>query len=103
MTVGELGTLLEATGIPTAFGDLEPGTATPAIVYSSPGTDNFMADDTVWLVINKVTIQLYTQYRSFDKEALVENVLSKLGGWNKYVQKINDENVYEITYELEVL
>lgn len=75
----------------------------PYICYLETQTQNFTADNKVYEVIQGLDIELYTKTKSPDTESQVEAVLNNNGiVWEKYEDYIEDEEVYMITYEVEV-
>lgn len=103
MTLEDIKNLLESTGLPVAYRAFAENNAPelPFICYLSPGTNNFAADDTVYLEIDQITVELYTQYRDPKTEGKVEAALSSFV-WDKDINYIDSERCYQITYEIEV-
>ena len=103
MTLEELKTLLESTGLPVAYRAFPVGQAPdlPFICYLVEYSNNFDADNRVYYPINHITIELYTEFKNPDTEALVETALKDIC-WEKTEEYLDDERCYEITYEIEV-
>lgn len=103
MTLEEVQSLLEVTGLPVAYRAFPAGEAPPLpfICYLTPGTNNFAADNAVYYVINAVRVELYTEYKDPETEGRVEDALSSFV-WDKDVEYIDSERCYQITYEIEV-
>lgn len=103
MTLEDIKNLLEGTGLPVAYRAFPESRAPelPFICYLSPGTNNFAADDTVYLEIDQITVEFYTQYRDPETEGKVEAALSSFF-WDKDINYIDSERCYQITYEIEV-
>jgi len=77
--------------------------ALPFICYLDTSTDNFIADNEVYAVIYGVDVELYTQYKDQQSEALVEACLSDLGiVWQKYDEYIDSEAMYEVVYSFNI-
>ena len=75
----------------------------PYICYMATQTNNFKADNQVYAVVQGVDIELYTKKKDEVSEMLIESVLNSHNiVWQKYEDYIDDENVYMITYEVEV-
>jgi len=100
MSLEEIKKLLETTGLPVAYRAFPVGNAPPLpfVCYLFSSTNNFNADDAVYQVINRITIELYTE--SKDPDA-VETALKDLC-WEKSEEYLDDEQCYEIIYEIEV-
>lgn len=106
MTFREIAEMIEAIGLPFAYYSFPEGAAPllPYIVYYYPGTENFPADNKVFQVIQTLNIELYTKTKDFSQEAAVEAVLDACGlVWDKTETYINDEHMYEVLYEMEVI
>lgn len=103
MSLEEIKALLETTGLPVAYRAFPVGKAPPLpfICYLFSYTNNFDADDQVYQVINRITIELYTEEKDPETEALVETALAGLC-WEKSEEYLDDERCYEIIYEIEV-
>lgn len=103
MTLEELKTLLESTGLPVAYRAFPVGQAPdlPFICYLVEYSNNFDADNRVYYPINHITIELYTEFKSPESEALVETALQDVC-WEKTEDYLDDERCYEISYEIEV-
>ena len=55
----------------------------------------------VYQVINRITIELYTESKAPEAENAVEAALKDLC-WEKSEEYLDDEQCYEIIYEIEV-
>lgn len=76
----------------------------PYLVWYLPSTDNFAADDKVYKQIQALNIELYTKTKDFAKEAAVEAVLDNWGMiWNKTEVYLDDEQMFEVLYEMEIV
>ena len=108
MTLAELNTILKSIpgfAYKVAYRAFPKGKAPklPFICYLCTQTDNFDADDSVYQVIQGVDIELYTKTKDVTTEAAVETVLNNNNiVWEKYEEYIDDEECYQITYEVEV-
>jgi hypothetical protein len=81
MNLTELKTILEATGYPVAYyhfleSENNPLPTPPFIVYLVTNSDHFTADDSIYMPINDVQIELYTDYKDLDAEKRLEDVLN---------------------------
>ena len=73
----------------------------PFICYLCTNTDNFMADNFVYDVIQEVDIELYTAKKDEKSEQAVEAMLAKnLIPWQKYEEYLDSENCYMISYTI---
>lgn len=77
--------------------------ALPFICYLDTSTDNFIADNEVYAVIHGIDVELYTQYKDQQSEALIEACLKDLGiVWQKYDEYLDSESMYEVIYSFNI-
>ena len=75
----------------------------PFICYLETGSDNIAADNIAYAKIKRVDIELYTDFKSPDTEALIETALDSAGMyWDSLETYIDDEKMYQKIYEIEV-
>ena len=104
MTIEQLAAMLQGTKIPFAYDHFAEGESPepPFICYLLPGSDNFAADGRVYFKINEVHIELYTDEKNPETEALVEDVLDEHEiFYEKTEVWIESEKLYEILYSFE--
>lgn len=97
--------MLEQMGIPFRyflFKDKE-AVEPPFLVWYLPKSDNFFADGKVYERIDRLNLELYTDQKDFELEERLEHLLEAEGiGWNKTEAFLDDEQMYEVLYEMEV-
>ena len=96
--------LMEEIGIPFAYDHFAEGESPdpPFITFLLPGSDNFAADGKVYLKIDEVHIELYTDEKNPETEALVEDVLDANEiFYDKTEVWIESEKLYEVLYSFE--
>jgi hypothetical protein len=96
--------VLQEIGIPFAYDHFAEGESPdpPFICYLIPASDNFSADGRVYFKANEVHIELYTDKKDIDKEALVEAVLDSHGiFYDRTEVWIESERLYEVLYSFE--
>lgn len=77
--------------------------AMPFICYAVENSDNFGADDIVYKAVNRVRIELYSEYKDTVSEAAIETMLTNNRiYWEKDETYIDDERCYETIYSIEV-
>ena len=106
MTVKEIGKMLEETGLPVAYDHFAEGRSPepPFMVFLLPGSNHFGADGKVYRKITELDIELYTDYKDPDTEALLEDVLDAHDiYYTKDETYIESERLYEVIYSTEVL
>ena len=90
--------LLSETGLPFAYDHFAEGES-PEPPFIS---DNFSADGVVYLKVDVVHIELYTDEKNPETEALVETVLDNHGiFYEKTEVWIESERLYEVLYSFE--
>ena len=100
----ELMQLMEEIGLPFAYDHFAEGESPdpPFITFLLPGSDNFAADGKVYWKINEVHIELYTDEKNPETEALVEAVLDAHEiFYDKTEVWIESEKLYEVLYSFE--
>lgn len=106
MTFDEVKQMMDEIGIPTTYMQW-PSQAVPPLpftVFYYPNSDNFGADDEVYVHIEALNIELYTPTKSPQDERRVEEVLRKYGlYWNKTEAILTSEYMYEVLYEMEII
>ena len=105
MTIENLVEMLQELKIPFAYDHFAEGESPepPFICYLLPGSNNFAADGKVYLKINQVRIELYTDSKDLAVERKVEMVLDESGiFYNKSEVWIQSEKLYEVLYSFEV-
>lgn len=96
--------LMAEIDIPSAYDHFAEGESPdpPFITYLLPGSDNFAADGKVYFRITEVHIELYTDEKNPEVEALVETVLDTHGiFYDKTEVWIDSEKLYEVLYSFE--
>ena len=106
MTLSEIKTLLE--GIPGFAGKVTyrafpvgQAPALPFIAFRVLNSDNFEADDEVYLPRDVVAIELYSEDKDESNENAIEAKLKALGlPWEKDESYIPEEHCNLVTYEI---
>lgn len=96
--------LMAEIDIPSAYDHFAEGESPdpPFITYLLPGSDNFAADGRVYFRITEVHIELYTDEKNPEAEAIVETVLDAHGTfYDKTEVWIDSEKLYEVLYSFE--
>lgn len=106
MTFDEVSALAEETGLPVAYDHFAEGESPepPFLVFLFPRSDNLFADGQVYMKIDVLHFELYTDRKQPDVEARVEAVLKRHDiTYDKSEAWIEDEKLYEILYSMEVI
>lgn len=90
-------------GILTAYYQFEENAEVqaPYLVYFIPNHDDFIADNSNHVKVAVLRVELYTNYKDFTTEGLVEAILP--GPYSKETTYIDSERLYETIYETEVI
>ena len=106
MTYEEVAAMAEETELPAAYDHFAEGESPdpPFLIFLYPRSDNFAADGQVYVKINELHFELYTDRKQPDAEAQVEAVLDEHGFvYDKTEVWIPEEKLYEVLYSMEVI
>lgn len=106
MRYAEVANVIAGIGLPYAYRSFPQSTnkQPPYIVYYYTGTDDLYADNSNYQEIAAIRIELYTRNKDFASERAVENQLRANDfTWTKEETFIEDEKMYLIVYESEVI
>lgn len=107
MTLKQLYGLLASTSFPVAYqswkaAGVEPPPM-PYIVYSSDGNDDFRADNSQYVEIQDISVELYTETRNLSAESVLEQILRSAGiVFDKTISYVDDEKMFQIDYEFQI-
>ena len=96
--------ILDEINIPFAYDHFAEGESPqpPFICYLLPNNNNFSADGIAYFKINKVHIELYTDFKDLLTENQIESVLDRYGiFYEKSEVWIESEKLYEVLYTFE--
>ena len=103
MTYETLESILRVTGFPITYHHWATPPQPPYLIYLDDYTDNFGADDAVYHEVTHFLIELYVLQRDRDLERKVEAALDAAGlYWNRISAYIEEEGLYQLSYEIEV-
>ena len=106
MNYSDVKTIIGNTNLPNAYYQFREGEVPdlPYLVWYFPNSRPETADNKIHAQISALNIELYTLNKDFAVEAAVETVLADAGlVWRKSEAFLDDEDMYEILYEMEVL
>lgn len=106
MTRLEIANMLGTIGVPVAYYSFENvGSPNyPFLVYFYNGSDDKIADDTNYVKVEQLRIELYSKQVDFELESTVEDILNANGiVYDKDRAYINQEHAWETIYESEVI
>ncbi len=98
--------ILNDIGYPLAYEIFGEGQTNdpPYMVYSFPQSSPFYADGEIYCEIDRLQVDLYTRVKDPEAERKVEAALTR-DDWSSFRKRENyypSEDIFEITYELEV-
>ncbi len=87
---------IEALGIPVAYDKFQEEQKLPYAAYMDNGTDNFIADNSVYFVGNSITFELYLEKFDYELIKSVENIFTlSLFLWSRSsLQYIETEKMF---------
>ena len=100
MTLTDLVTRLESTGLPVAFREFleEDLPALPYITYSVGDTDIFFADGVPYFMGSRIDVVVHSKIKDLALEALLRRSLGAcIAGWQEDANDAEDEYQYTIT------
>lgn len=106
MTYQEVASMIQGMGLPFTYDSFPNNIAPnpPYIVFNYPQNDDFGADNTNYVSIDVLNIELYTSTKDFALESSVEAVLNENGFfYTKSETYIRNENLFQITYVTQLI
>ena len=77
--------------------------ALPFMVYYVENSNNFLADNKVYLAKQNVVVELYSENKDVTSEGVVEKLFNDNDiPWRKFEDYIDSEHMYMITYEVTI-
>lgn len=103
MTLEELKQRCENAGFKYAYGRFKRATEPPHLVAIATGTDNFMADDKVYLKNTPIQLDYTYLTKDIDMQNKIENEILGDIAWNKSDETyLTDEEVWQVSYFFEI-
>lgn len=107
MTYVEVKNMIAGLGLPFAYNQFPHDTKRepPFICFLfDNNSDDLMADDTNYQAIRPLSIELYTDEKSFELEETIETALKNAGlPFVRSETYIESERMYQINYDTEVI
>lgn len=106
MSYEEINAMIESIGLPSTYYQwpAKEVPELPYIVFYYPGRNDFQADNTNYVHVTELNIELYCDNKDFEHEAAVEAVLEAHDlVYSKEEMYISDERMYETLYTMEVI
>lgn len=103
MTLAEIATMVASFNLPWRYSHFSQTPAPPYVVYYFPAENDVMADNSNFVNKRQLFIELYTNTKDTTSEATIESTLKQKGlSWYKQTDFLNDEKLFQTTYEMEV-
>lgn len=103
MTLQELKQRCEEAGFKYAYGQFKRATEPPHLVAIATGTDNFMADNKVYLKDTPIQLDYTYLTKDLDMQNKIENEILGDIAWNKTEETyLSDEDVWQVSYFFEI-
>lgn len=96
--------LITETGLKCVYRAWPEGKAPalPFVCYLERGSDNFAADNSVYLPVSDFDVELYSREKDPTSEALIEGALNSAGiVWEKIEDYIESERCCIVTYSFQ--
>ena len=106
MTYQQISKMIEDIGLPFTYYSFpeEQAPDLPYIVFYYPDYDDLGADNINYQTIANLNIELYTANKDFATESSVETALNSKGlFFRKSETYIEDEHMYEVLYQIQLL
>lgn len=106
MTYQGIAQMIETVGIPYAYYQFpeNSGQEPPFICFYYPNNNDFIADGSNYVKVVQLVIELYTDNKDFDLEAMLEAVLAEHDlVYTREETYIDSERMYLQTYYTEVI
>ena len=104
MTLKEVADLIASCGFTWRYSHFSQIPNSPYIVYYFPSENDIHADNVNFVNCRQLFIELFTKPKDIASEAIIEGKLKEAGlSWYKQTDFLNDEKLYQTTYELEVI
>lgn len=94
--------MIKSFGLPWRYSHFTETPVPPYVVYYYPSDNDVFADDSNYINKRQLFIELFSN--DGEETALIESTLKQNNiTWYKTRDFLNDENIFQITYESEVL
>ena len=102
MTLEDLKTRCINAGLKYAYGRFEESVTPPHVIVTNPESENFVADNVVYLKVNSIILELTTTKKDLDLENKIEDEVLYDIVWRKEETNIDDEGIYNVSYFFDI-
>lgn len=104
MTLKEIATMISSIGYPYRYSHFSETPSPPYVVFYYPSETDPYADNSNYINKRQLFVELFTKKKDESAEAAVESALKGKGlSWYKQTDFLNDEKLFQTTYEMEVI
>lgn len=104
MTLSEIACMVASFGYPWRYSHFSKTPSMPYVVYYYPNSNDVFADMSNYVDKRALHIELFTKAKDPTAEVNIEAVLKSKGlTWYKQTDFLNDELIFQTTYECEVI
>ena len=104
MTLLDVTNIIESFGVPFSYSHFSKTPNLPYVVYYYPSENDFHADGSNYANRRQLFIELFSSKKDFETESVIEDKLRSAGiTWYKQTDFLNDEKLFQTTYESEVI
>ena len=104
MTLLEVAQMVASIGLPYRYSHFSETPQPPYLVFYYPAENDPHADNSNYINKRQLFIELFTKTKDQTSEASVESVLRQhVLSWYKQTDFLNDEKLFQTTYEMEVI
>jgi len=104
MTLTEIAQMVASIGLEWRYSHFSQTPNPPYVVYYFPAENDVYADSSNYVNKRQLYIELFTKTKDITSEGVVESALKNAGlTWYKQTDFLSDEELYQTTYEMEVI
>lgn len=104
MTLLEVAQMVASIGLPYRYSHFSETPQPPYVVFYYPSETDPHADNSNYINKRQLFIELFTNTKDMASEASVEDALRQHGlSWYKQTDFLNDEKLFQTTFESEVI
>lgn len=108
MTIKEIATMIAGFGLPYAYHHFDEeqliGLQPPYLRWYFNGIDDLYADNINFQRVSELRIELYTDFKDFERETVIEGILAANGwAYDKVETYLDSEKLYVTSYAGDII
>lgn len=104
MTKEQIADVIASFGLTWRYSHFSKTPSPPYVVYYYPSENDVLADNSNFVNKRQLFVELFTKGKDEATEAIIETKLKAAGfSWYKQTDFLNDEKLFQTTYEMEVI